>query len=122
VLLVPVLAAAALVAPPVTLTAADNGGVVRLARGAPVVVLKLAENPSTGYRWKLLAPLDSRVVKLVSHRYRPPPKGSLVGAPGVSVWRFKAVGSGRTVLRLGYLRSWQPRTVVKRYRITFRVS
>jgi inhibitor of cysteine peptidase len=120
-LAVPLLAAAALAAPPVTLTAADNGRVVRLARATPVV-LRLVENPSTGYRWKLLTPLDARVVKLVAHRFQAPRSGSPPGAPGVSVWRFTSVGRGRTALRLGYLRSWEPRNIVKRFHVDFRVS
>ncbi len=116
----PFLAALALAAPPVQLRAADNGRIVRLAPGTPVVV-SLASNPSTGFRWKLLAALDGRVVRLVSHRYVAP-TSRLVGAPGTEVWRFRAVGRGRVTLRLGYLRSWQPTHLERSFRVQLRVS
>jgi inhibitor of cysteine peptidase len=116
----PLLAAAALGASPVMLTKADNGRVVRLARATPVVVT-LPSNPSTGFRWKLLVPLDRRVLRLVSSRYVAP-KSGLVGAAGTQVWRFRTVGVGRFTLRLGYLRAWDPTNVERRFRIAFRVS
>ena len=115
------LVAVALIPAPIRLGARDSGHTVRVAASTPVVV-RLAENPSTGFRWKLLAPLDARVLRLVSHRYEAPPKGAPLGAAGVSVWRFSAAGRGTVRLRLGYLRSWEPRKVVRRFRIDVRVS
>jgi inhibitor of cysteine peptidase len=119
-LAVPLLAAAALGAPPVSLVTGDNGRIVRAAPAARIVVT-LPANPSTGFRWKLLAPLDRRILALVSHRYVAP-KTAVVGAPGKEVWRFRAVGKGRFALRLGYLRSWDPTNVERRFRVDFRVS
>ena len=117
----PLLAALALAAPPVALSGADNGRAVRVLPATPVVV-RLATNPSTGFRWKLLVPLDARILRLVSHRYQAPPAGSALGAAGLDVWRFVTVGRGRASLRLGYLRPWQPQQVAKRFRVDFRVS
>ncbi len=117
----PLLAAIALAVPPVQLAARDDGRVVRVAPGTPVV-LTLASNPSTGYRWRLLAGLDRRVVRLVSHRYLAPAKPGVVGAPGKEVWRFRAVGRGRVALRLDYVRSWQPGRPARRFRVELRVS
>lgn len=118
-ILVPLLAAAALAPAPVQLGAADTGRAVTLSRATPVVVT-LVSNPSTGFRWKLLVPLDKRVVKLVSHRYVAP-ASTLVGASGHEVWRFRTVGRGTAALRLGYVRPWAPADVERRFGVVFRV-
>lgn len=118
-LVAPLLAAVAVAGPPVHLTIADSGGLIRVPRATRVVVT-LPSNASTGFRWKLLAPLDRRIVRLVGHRYVASSSG-LVGAPGKEIWRFRTVGAGSAVLRLGYLRSWEPQHLERRFRVTLRV-
>lgn len=67
------------------------------------IVVTLPSNASTGYRWRLAGKPNASVVKLVSHRYVAPKKGSNPGAAGKEVWRFRAVGKGSTRLRLTYV-------------------
>jgi inhibitor of cysteine peptidase len=66
----------------------------------------LASNATTGYHWELAAPLDEAVVKLVNSEYRTP-ETSALGAPGQEIWTFQAVGQGRTVIDLKYVRPWE---------------
>lgn len=119
-LAVPFLAAAALAAGPVPLHAADSGRTIRV-RPATPIVLTLPSNPSTGFRWRLLRPLDRRVLTLVGHRYVAP-KSALLGAPGTEVWRFRTVAVGTFRLRLGYARPSAPTRLERLFRLDFRVS
>jgi inhibitor of cysteine peptidase len=104
---------------PVALTAADNGSTVSV-KPPTAIVVTLASNPSTGYSWKLLSK-SGAVVRLVSHRYVPP-KVSRPGAGGHEVWTFKAVARGTASIVLGYLRPFQPKQVVQRFRAVIRVT
>jgi len=97
----------------------DNGRTISVRPGAAIVVT-LPSNPSTGYSWKLVAG-DGRVVRLVSHRYVPPAK-AIPGAGGHETWRFAAAAKGVVTIVLGYLRPWQPKHVVQRFRVTLRVT
>ncbi len=69
------------------------------------LVLRLEGNPSTGYDWEL-AELDTSVV-VQQGEPRFSPGSNLPGASGIETWRFRAVGRGRTDLRLVYRRSWE---------------
>ncbi len=104
---------------PLILDIHANGETVGVHRGVTIEVT-LPSNPSTGYSWRLVAG-DGRVVHLVSHRYEPPAK-AIPGAGGREVWRFVARLRGSVTLVLGYLRPWQPKHVVQRFRVTLRVT
>jgi inhibitor of cysteine peptidase len=74
-----------------------------------VIVLTLESNPSTGYRWEVVG-ADSAVLQQVGEveftpasELDPPP----LGASGVEVYRFEAVGAGETTLELVYHRPWE---------------
>jgi inhibitor of cysteine peptidase len=120
-LVAPLFAAAALAAPPVALTVADNGRTVPAPRGG-VVTVKLASNPTTGFAWHFAKAPDPRVLKLVAHRYAPSSTSPPLGAGGFETWRFVATGKGRTTLALAYFRSWAPRSVARRFSVGIRVS
>jgi predicted secreted protein len=68
--------------------------------------LKLASNPTTGYRWNLTEPPDTAVVMFSGNQYRSSTQGRL-GSGGVDTWTFKAVGKGRALIFLRYARSWE---------------
>lgn len=69
--------------------------------------ITLGSNPSTGYHWELADPLNESIVQLVGTEYRAPENQSLVGAPGEELWTFRAVGQGRTMIRMKYVRPWE---------------
>ncbi len=90
-----------------TLTEADDGRTVTIAKGQNVV-LKLQANPSTGYRWKVVAtdrtfgyPASTRFVK----------NGDAAGASGVERMTWKTSGplamAGTHEVKLEYRRPWE---------------
>lgn len=70
-------------------------------------MLKLDANRTTGYQWQLARPLDKEVLTLVSTDYWIPKTPGMVGAGGKSVWKFKAIGKGKALIYLKYVRPWE---------------
>jgi inhibitor of cysteine peptidase len=106
----------------VTVTAADSGKTVDLG-GDQRLVVRLESNPSTGYRWNVVADTDAAVLRLVSTAYEDPQTGgTTVGAPGTEVWTYEAAGAGTTAVRLAYYRLFGVREVARRFALTVRVG
>ena len=88
------------------LTDKDTGRTLHLDRGDTVTV-KLVSNPTTGYQWQFgTPPFDEKVMILRGDKYIRPQE-QLAGAPGKRSLTFLAEGSGRTGLRLIYVRPWE---------------
>lgn len=89
----------------VHLTAADNGGTIELKEGQ-VVSITLEANPTTGYTWEVVEPLDEQVVRQVGEiEFKP--ESEAIGAGGVQIIRFEIVNAGQTALKLVYHRPWE---------------
>ena len=67
--------------------------------------VKLCSNPTTGFQWEYAMSVEN-VLKEEDHDFEEPGSGAL-GAAGIEVWTFEAVGKGETELRLEYSRPWQ---------------
>ena len=88
------------------LTENDSGRTLHLERGDKFTVT-LQSNPTTGYQWKFgTPPYDDTVMILHGDNYIPP-QGELCGAPRKRSLTFLAQKSGRTGLRLIYVRPWE---------------
>ncbi len=88
------------------LTDKDNGRTLHLDRGDTFTVT-LVSNPTTGYQWQFgTPPYDETVMILRGDKYIRPEE-QLCGAPGKRSLSFLAEGSGRTGLRLIYVRPWE---------------
>lgn len=88
------------------LTDKDTGRILHLDRG-DTFTIQLVSNPTTGYLWKFDNPLfDESVMILRGDRYIQPQE-QLAGAPGKRSLTFLAEGSGRTGLKLIYVRPWE---------------
>lgn len=85
------------------LTQADSGKKVDLAPGG-ILELALEGNPTTGYTWKVMSGNDAVLKQMGESTFTP--QSNLMGAPGVEVWKFQAVGAGSVSLKLGYKRWW----------------
>ena len=68
--------------------------------------ISLKSNPTTGYGWQLSKPMDQTVVQCVTNIYEAP-DSKLMGAGGHEVWTFKAVGQGKVVISMQYVRPWE---------------
>ncbi|MDI9393942.1 MAG: protease inhibitor I42 family protein [Euryarchaeota archaeon] len=92
------------------ITESGNGTTVSLKKGE-TFYLRLKENPSTGYEWKLNL---SKGLSQVSDRYYPPEskKGirPLIGAEGVHEWKIKADSEGKQLITAIYKKSWENET------------
>ncbi len=92
----------------VQLTAADNGSTVELESGQ-VLSITLEANPTTGYTWEVVEPLDGQVMRQVGEIEFIPNRqeSGIVGSGGVQIIRFECVNAGQTVLKLVYHRPWE---------------
>jgi predicted secreted protein len=93
---------------PATSTGFDvAGGVeeIRVLAGKQFSITLIA-NRTTGYSWRLAAPLDSAMLKQISNDYHAADSGAL-GAPGEEVWTFESVGKGAVQLDFEYLRPFE---------------
>jgi inhibitor of cysteine peptidase len=84
----------------------DEGDVLRehTVRVGDDVVLRLPENPTTGYRWTLSTSADD-ALSLESDTYVP--GEAKPGTPGVRVFRLRATAPGTVELRLHRRRRWE---------------
>lgn len=85
---------------------ARAGDETRLRRGQ-LLAIALDSNASTGYAWEVVEDgspvLEPAPVPASAAPAAPP----MLGAGGTSRWRYRAVQSGTTTLRLVYRRSWE---------------
>lgn len=84
----------------VLLDASFNGEELSILRGQ-VVVLTLASNPSTGFTWSV-EEVDPSILRQRGLPEFQPGNSGQVGAEGVQIFRFDAIASGTTDLKLIY--------------------
>jgi inhibitor of cysteine peptidase len=89
----------------VTVTDEDNGREVSIARGA-TLILRLEVRPATGYAWRI-AQNDSDYLKAQGEPVFEQPGGERAGETEQQVFRFTALASGSTTLKLDYVRGWE---------------
>jgi inhibitor of cysteine peptidase len=87
-----------------TVNEADAGSTVELRVGDTMEVV-LDGNPTTGFSWETAA-VDASVLKQLGDPGFQPDT-SLLGSGGKFTFRFEAVGSGQTLVRLIYHRPWE---------------
>ena len=100
-------------------TEAENGAVVLLTPG-DAFEIRLAENPTTGYRWHLVD-WDHSILEMTRGEFSPS-STTQYGAGGEHVWEFVARGSGHVALRLDQRRSWEAATPAKSFTLDVSVA
>ena len=92
----------------------DNGRILDVSAGVTVVI-KLPENPSTGYTWQYA--VNENIVELVEDVYIPP-ENQIIGGGGTRMLKLEVVGSGE--FTMSYVQPWenQPADL---FSVTFRV-
>lgn len=70
--------------------------------------LRLRSNPTTGYSWKLSS-MDKSILELIENKFikEENKKQKTVGSGGTDFFFFKAVGAGKTKLKIDYVRPWE---------------
>lgn len=69
-------------------------------------VIALDANVTTGYEWRLAYPPDEKVLRLLGQEYRPT-LPQRIGSGGTSLWTFRAIGEGTTVIPFEYVRPFE---------------
>jgi len=87
-----------------TLSETDRGRTIHV-RSGDLVVISLAENPTTGYRWAVDPPASHLLVELSSELE--PAVVSGVGGGGRRRLTYRAVQSGTARLSLTLRRAWE---------------
>jgi inhibitor of cysteine peptidase len=101
-----------------TYTGSDNGKTITVKTGDTFIV-KLDENPTTGYSWNLTAGTGLTVIR---DQYTPNSTG-LVGSGGYHTWTIKAVNNGTYKISGIYKRPWEPATNSdRRFTLTVKAS
>jgi inhibitor of cysteine peptidase len=102
-----------------TLTAVDNGTAIELQPGDELIV-RLDENPTTGYRWeidRLDGPLEP-----IADSYEMSAPGT-IGGGGSHEFRFRAASPGTAHLTLKHLRSWEgDASITQRFSVSISVA
>jgi inhibitor of cysteine peptidase len=104
----------------ITLTGAAHGTTVET-RAGDTIVVRLDENPSTGYKWAL-EKRQADVVALQRAEYARAPSSG-VGGDGQRILTFKAKQAGIAALQLKLWRAWEGDTsIIERFTVTFHVQ
>lgn len=83
----------------------DSGNIVKVKAGDNFTIT-LESNITTGYKWKIARPLDTRLLKLLGSK-SVAPENIRIGAPGKEEWVFKAIRHGKTIVSFDYTRPWE---------------
>jgi inhibitor of cysteine peptidase len=89
----------------ITLTQNDRGGSFEASPGDEVLI-RLEENPTTGYRWAL-DEVDERVLDPTDTDYSMSGEAG-IGGGGVRTFAFTARSPGTTRVRLQLRQEWDP--------------
>lgn len=73
-----------------------------------LLILSLPSNPTTGFRWEIRDGAEQVLQSLGPEVYSNPEDSGLVGAGGISTWRFSAREPGEGRLLLTYQQPWEP--------------
>lgn len=70
-----------------------------------VITVNLCSNPTTGFEWEYEITPEG-VLEMTGHDFVPP-EGEAMGAPGMDVWTFTAIGEGVAEVRMEYNEPWE---------------
>ena len=103
---------------PNTLTDAANGKTLE-AKTGDVILVRLPENATTGYRWAVDA-MDETKLELVKSEYVR--EGKAIGSGGEMTWTLKAKSKGSSTLKLKLWRSFEgDKSIQQRFVVTFKI-
>ncbi|WP_228012980.1 protease inhibitor I42 family protein [Nostoc edaphicum] len=107
--------------PPLTIAQADKGKTFTVDSGS-VIVLNLAENPSTGYIWEI-EKTDPDVIEFQNSTFYSSPTYGRTGVGGKRIFTFKAKATGVVRLKLKEWQSWQgDRSTDQRFDVTLQIK
>ena len=103
----------------ISLTQADKGKTVTVHTGDEIVI-NLAENPTTGYRWAV-DQTDATALTSQNPTFSATPGGA-IGGGGTRTFTFTAKQHGTVHLQLKLLRAWQgDSSIIDRFDVTIEI-
>ena len=97
----------------------DDGSTIRADVG-DLIVLRLGENPTTGYSWGMTL---SQGLRLVNDEFvADEAPGDVVGSGGVHEWRIEVLEAGTQTVEGGYRRPWEPGSETGSFSLTVDVT
>jgi inhibitor of cysteine peptidase len=104
----------------IVLTETDDRRTVAIDAGETLEI-RLASNPTTGYRWALANPVE-HLEMVGGNASFEPSASALAGAGGHEIFLFRAKTVGREVIDLRYARPWETDAAPARvYQLTVEV-
>lgn len=91
-----------------TIKYSNNSNVIRT-NVSKDFTIALDSNPTTGYKWEIASPFNTKLLKLIDSNYIPA-ETDLIGTPGKEDWVFRAIKQGKTIISFNYLRPWEKDT------------
>ena len=102
----------------VSLGAVDHGRTVETGVG-DVIVVRLPENPTTGYRWSL-EPVDESLLEKEEDAFVPE-SGAAMGSAGTRRFQLRAKSAGTTPISAKHWREWSGEgSVTERFSVQVR--
>ena len=85
-------------------------------------IIILGSNPSTGYHWEIIEPLDQNIVKFLEKDYQPDAfSQGAAGAGGNDIWKFQAIAAGQTDIQMGCFHPYDSELLEPSPAVTFHV-
>ncbi len=97
-----------------------HNGAAIAAKPGDTLVVRLAENPTTGFRWSVMQPAAG-VLQQLSDDFEP--AGTTApGAGGARVLRYRVTGAGEASLALQLARPWEANTPRSQFQVRLSVQ
>lgn len=101
--------------------AAASESLLKLTPGGSATI-KLSENPSTGYSWKIDRQQSSNLdILRIDDNGVARGGGNMIGAPGTHKWSVEALSPGQAIIDFVYQRPWE-NAPVQTHRVTVQVK
>jgi predicted secreted protein len=86
----------------------ENNGMTLDVGVESVIIIKLPENPTTGYTWQYT--LNENIAEVMEDVYiPPPPENQIVGRGGTRMLKLSVIGRGEGEVNMDYVRPWENR-------------
>jgi predicted secreted protein len=95
-----------------------DGRTLTIARGSRLL-MRLAENPTTGFRWSLVHDGDA-AIRIVSDQFEP--DGGMLGQGGLRRWELETLGNGGVRLCFNLSRAWEAQAPARTIVVALAVS
>src|SRR5262245_29620983 len=99
----------------ISINKTDHGKTFQIKIGS-LIVIRLPENPTTGFKWKIIE-INNEIVILKNTSYQIS-SDSGIGAGGTRIFSIGTIAEGTTKIELKLLQVWEPQNFVDSFEVT----